>query len=142
MNPPQKIMILALVFLSLLAGCGMVNVDVRGYDGAPRYAEVDPAGVEILRAPPQGPHERLGDIYIEPKGTPSKIQIFIRLKLAASRMGADAVVLVADKAKLTEGPVADPQWWNRQLPEGSDRTIVGVAIWYPGRAPSLSKWGF
>ncbi len=48
----QRIVILALAFLPLLAGCGMVNVDPRGYDGAPRYAATDPEGVEILRAAP------------------------------------------------------------------------------------------
>ena len=130
----QRIMILALAALWVLAGCGQVIViKSQLYNGAPVYAPTDPEGVEILRSPPKGRHERLGEIYLEPSGTPSKFQIFLRLKLAASRMGANAVVLVADKAGLTEGPVAEPQWWNRELKTVDDRFIVGVAIWYPTR---------
>ena len=45
-------------------------------------------------------------------------------------MGADAVVIVADKSMLTGGPVADPKWWKGELNPGSDKDIVGVAIWY------------
>jgi hypothetical protein len=126
-----RLLILAFAFLGFLAGCGTVKVDVRQYAGIPYYVATDVEGVAILRQPPTGTCERLADIYVQPKGTPTQFQIFLRLKMAASEMGANAVVLVADKAKLTGGPVADPPWWGRQLPTESDRTIVGVAIWYP-----------
>jgi hypothetical protein len=134
LNMKKKVVILAFAFLGFFAGCGTVSVDVRGYAGAPNYTPTDTEAVKILRSAPTGKYERLGDIFVEPKGTPTQLQIFLRLKMAASNMGANAVVLVADQAKLTGGPVADPQWWGRELQPGSGRTIVGVAIWHPQSA--------
>jgi hypothetical protein len=48
---------------------------------------------------------------------------------AAAKMGADAVVIVADRTMLMGGVAMGP-WWGRQLDPVYGRVIVGVAIRY------------
>jgi len=120
------ILVLTLLFLP---GCSGVKVESKIYPGVPVYVPVSPESVEILRSPPLGPCLQLGEIRIQPQETPSQKEIWKKFKKAAAKMGANAVVLVADKSRLVGGPVAAPGWWNGELGTGSDRIIVGVAIW-------------
>ena len=121
---------LVLVLL-LLPACSGIKVESKLYPGVPTYLPISPESVEILRSPPLGPYQRMGEIHIQPQGTPSQKEILKKFKKAAAKMGADAVVLVADKSMLVGGPVAGPEWWNAELSPGSDRIIVGIAIWLP-----------
>lgn len=79
-----------LVGLSLLLGCAYVTVESRPYLGVRPYPPTDPALVEILRAAPTQPHERLGEISLVPEGNPSVTEMEARLRRAAAKMGADA----------------------------------------------------
>ena len=122
------VIILAFLFL---AGCSTVNVETKRYPEAGIYAPMPYQSVVILRTPPNDRYQRLGEIHIQPQDHPSQAEILKQFKKAAAKIGADAVVLVADPAVLTGGPVAGAEWWNRELAPGPGRTIVGVAIWYP-----------
>jgi len=122
------VLVLALL---LLSGCSGVKVESKLYPGVPVYVPVNAGSVEILRSFPLRPYQRMGEIRIQPQGTPSQKEILKKFKKAAAKMGADAVVLVADKSMLLGGPVAGPEWVNGELSTGSDRIVVGVAIWLP-----------
>jgi hypothetical protein len=127
MKHRSVILVLALL---LLAGCSTGKVESKLYPGVPLYAPINPKNVEILRSAPSRPYQQMGEIHIQPHDNPSQKEIFKKFKKAAAKMGADAVILVADKSMLTGGPVADPKWWNGELNPGSDKNIVGIAIWY------------
>jgi hypothetical protein len=144
MKPNDHPAILFLAFL-LVAGCSTAIVESKLYPGVPVYEPTNSDRVEILRSEPDRPYQKLGEIYLQPKGNPSQKEILKKLRKAAAKMGADAVILVADKGALTGGPVAGPRWWNRELSPGFDKIIVGVAIWYSEgmgeilKSPSPSK---
>ena len=126
----ERSVILILAFL-FLAGCSTVTVESERYPGVPVYEPTDLEGIEILRSEPNRPYQKLGEIYLQPNGNPSQREILKKFKKAAAKMGADAVILVADKSGLTVGPVASPEWWNPELSARSDRILIGVAIWFP-----------
>ncbi len=119
-----------LAFL-LLAGCSTVTVETRGYPGAPTYAPVPHKAVVILRDPPDQKYQRLGEIQVKPQPNSSAKEIFKSFQKAAAKIGADAVVLVADPAKKTGGAVAGPGFWKRDPASDLGDAIVGVAIWFP-----------
>jgi hypothetical protein len=129
MKPKDHPAILVLALL-LVAGCSTAVVESKLYPGVPVYEPTSSDRVQILRSDPDHPYQKLGEIYLQPKGNPSQKEILDKFRKAAAKMGADAVILVADRAALTGGPVAGPQWWNRELSPGSDKIIVGVAIWF------------
>ena len=52
---------IVLVASLLLAGCSFVNTRIQPYLGGPTYPPSDPTRIEILRAQPTRPHERLGE---------------------------------------------------------------------------------
>jgi hypothetical protein len=82
----------------LLASCATVDATVTQYVGVPRFPAVDPAKVQILRAEPMQPHDRLGeillDISLEP--APPIEDVEERLREEAARLGATAVFVVRD----------------------------------------------
>ena len=129
-----RVTTLILALCLFLAGCSKVKVETRIYPEAGVYAAMPYESVLILRSPPATRFLRLGEIYIQPQGEPSQKEILKKFRKAAGKIGADAVVVVADPAKLTGIPMAAPGWWNRELPPGSGSTIVGVAIWFPAPA--------
>ncbi len=57
--------------LTMEAGCNSVTVRSKQYLGLPSYPHTGPSSVEILQTEPQRPHERLGEIALEPQGDPS-----------------------------------------------------------------------
>ena len=118
-----------MVLVSLLAGCAYVSVQSRRYLAVPSYPPTDPASVQILRAPPTQPHERLGEISLQPEGNPSVQEMEAKLREAAAKMGAEAVVIVADRMHYMGAFVSGP-WWGREISPIYGRVIVGVAIKY------------
>ncbi len=116
--------------LLILSGC-MAKVETKRYPEAGIDAPVAYKSVAILRSPPSRAYQALGEIHLQSKDAPSQKAIFKKLKKAAAKMGADAVVLVADPAGLTQGPVANLAEWKGGLETAGARTIIGVAIWYP-----------
>jgi hypothetical protein len=120
---------LLLALLAFVAGCSWVSVQSKQYLGVPTYPPTDPAAVEILRSEPLRLNERLGEITLEPQGNPTVQEMEAKLRQAAAKMGADAVVIVADRTMLMGGVAMGP-WWGRQLNPVYGRVIVGVAIRY------------
>ena len=115
--------------LLLTGGCNTVSVSSRQDLGVPTFAPTDPATVQILRTPPMLPHIRLGEITCEPSGNPTVQAIEAKFQQAAAKMGANAVVIVADQTQIMGAYVTGP-WWGRSIQTYSGRVIVGVAIRY------------
>jgi hypothetical protein len=122
--------LLAAILLAALAnGCNTVYVSSKQYLGVPNYTPTDPASIQVMQTQPTAPHARLGEITLQPQGNPTKVDMEQKLKLAASKMGANAVVIVADQTMVFGATVMGP-WWGRTLSPDVGRVIVGVAIRY------------
>src|SRR5512139_1250910 len=89
--------LLLIVFSLWLAGCASISTRTRIYPGAPKYPPTDPLKVEILRVAPTRPHDRLGEIALDATDDPSRERIEKKLKNAAAKLGADAMVVVFDQ---------------------------------------------
>lgn len=112
--------------------CNTVSVQSKQYLGVPTYPSTDPLSVQILRQPPTTPNIRLGEITIEPQGNPTTQAMESKLQNAAAKMGANAVVIVADRTMVTGATVMGP-WWGRTVTPDMGRVIIGVAIRYTGQ---------
>jgi hypothetical protein len=127
-TPARYLTLLAAVALLLVAtGCNTVSVATRQDLGVPIYPPTDPAAVQILRAPPTAAHIRIGELTVEPQGNPTVQQIETKMQQAAAKLGANAVVIVADRTMVMGAIVTGP-WWGRTLSPETGRVIVGVAI--------------
>ncbi|MGD1146631.1 MAG: hypothetical protein ABR961_01615 [Thermoanaerobaculaceae bacterium] len=118
-----------LLAMAFLGGCTTISVSSTRYLGVPQFGPTDPNGVEILRHPPRRPHEQLGEVVLEPSGSPSVADMEQAIRVEAAKMGADAVVLVADKTRRI-GTIVDGPWWARNAHPVYGRQIVAVAIRY------------
>ena len=118
-----------ILFAGLLISCASIDSQHMQYAGATHYAPVDPVRVEILRAEPMRPHERVGEVYLDASAEPepSVNKVEEKLRTEASKMGADAVVIVYDGI-LPTGAYVSGAWWDRGTESG--RKLVGVAIKY------------
>jgi len=89
---------LAALACVLAAACASVDATVTQYVGVPRFPPAEPAAVQILRAEPMQPHERLGeillDITVDPAPPIEKVEQ--RLREEAAQLGASAVFIVRD----------------------------------------------
>ena len=122
----------AAVLLALLASAlGCVQVQSRPYIGVAAFAPTQPDTVQILRTAPTRPNLRLGEITVEPKNNTSVQTIEEKFRDAAAKMGANAVVIVADRTELM-GMQETGSWYNAQMTPITGRVIVGVAIRYTG----------
>ncbi len=124
-----------LITFSLLASCAapemtvdsFISVSVKHYLGIP-YVPTDPASIEILRSDPIYPNVRLGEVVVEPRGEPSVSKVEQKIREAASQMGANAAVIVAD-APMRMGSIKVGPQWKREIAPSSRETIA-VAIRY------------
>jgi hypothetical protein len=112
-----------------LSACSTVSVSSIGYLGVPQFAPTDPNGVEIMRREPSRPHEKLGEVYLKPSGSPSVAEMEQAIRTEAAKLGADAAVLVFDKTKRI-GTVYQGPWWARSSYAVYGRRVVAVAIHY------------
>jgi hypothetical protein len=112
-----------------LSACRTVSVSSTRYPGVPQLAPTDPATVEILRREPRRPHEKLGEVYLEPSGSAPVAEMEQAICMEAAKLGADAAVLVYDKTKRI-GAVYQGPWWARSSHAVYGRRIVAVAIHY------------
>lgn len=119
----------AAALLLPLTGCNSVDISTRQELGGPTYAPTDPATVQILRTAPTAPHVRLGELTVEPHGSPTVQEIESKMQAAGAKIGANAVVIVADKTEIMGAYVTGP-WWGRSLQTETGRVIIGVAIRY------------
>ena len=119
------------VFLAV-TGCKTVSVSSIQYVGGPVYAPSNPAQIQILRTPPTRANVRLGEVRAEPSSDSVSVQqIETKLREAAAKMGADAVVIVSDRTQVTGAYITGP-WYGRSIQQTTGRVIVGVAIKYTG----------
>lgn len=96
------------------------------YPHAPAFAPTDPARVDLLRREPRRDHVRLGEVWIRPSWHMDRFYVENTLREKAARMGADALVIVADRY-FNEGYVYS--YWHGPRPI-YERQIVGIAIRY------------
>ena len=125
---PIVLLVLCLT-LPLLTGCSSVAVRTVRFTEVPPYPPTFPDIVQVLRAAPMRPHARLGEVYVEPEGNASADAIEAGLQKGAAPLGADAVVIVADRT-LKMGALVETSWEKRDLLPTPDRVVVGVAIRY------------
>jgi hypothetical protein len=94
------------------------------YPDVPRFAPTNPAGVELLRRDPRRDHIRLGEVWIRPDPGMDRFYVEGVLREKAAVMGADALVIVADKY-FREGVVHN--YWRGRMAV-YERHIVGIAV--------------
>ena len=115
--------------LSLVTGCSSVAVRTVRFTEVPPYPPTYADIVQVLRAEPARPHARLGEVYVEPEGDASAETIEAGLQKGAAPLGADAVVIVADRTQKM-GALVETSWVKREALPTPDRVVVGVAIRY------------
>jgi hypothetical protein len=120
---------LSMLFLVTLL-LGMISCfrpyGYRFYPGTPRFAPTNPMSVDILRREPRRDHIRLGEVWIRPDHGMDRFYVEGILREKAARMGANALVIVADRF-FRDGFVNN--YW-RGPGRVYDRHIVGIAIRY------------
>ena len=120
---------LAIIGLAVLAlgaiACGR-PYGYRLYPDMPRFAPTDPGRVDLLRNEPRREHIRLGEVWIRPKPMMGRNYVEGMLRENAAAMGADALVIVADRYFRER---AYYSYW-RGPRRVTDRHIVGIAIRY------------
>lgn len=120
----------AVAGLLATTGCNTVSTSSHVYLGGTTYPPTDPAQVEILRQEPARPHVKLGEVQAQPSNSNvSNQQIEQALQKDAAKMGANAVVIVADRTEVVGAMVTGPVW-SRTVNNIPGRVIVGVAIRY------------
>jgi hypothetical protein len=124
---------LRLVVLTLsavaLPACATVDVQSTQYIGGPSYQPTDPKNVQILRTEPRAPHDRLGEVMVDASTDPPPpvVEIEQKLRQAAAKMGANAVVVVLDRVQPVAAYVTGP-YWGRSIESVSGRKVIGIAI--------------
>ena len=122
----------ALIGLMVVTGCQTVSTSSKQYLGGPNFPPTDPLQVQILRTAPTRPHVQLGQVQAEPSSdSVPKQEIEQALQREAAKMGADAVVIVADRTQIM-GTVVSGPLWARSVDTITGRVIIGVAIHYTG----------
>ncbi len=118
------------LFALLATGSGCVSVQSDEYVGMPTFAPTDADTIRVLRTPPTQPHLRLGEITVEPNNNNTSVQtIEEKFQKAAAKMGANAVVIVADRTELMGIDNSGP-WYGGAMTPVVGRVVVGVAIRY------------
>jgi hypothetical protein len=121
---------LALILAVVVAlGCSSVSTRTQPYLGVQRYPPSDPARIEILGKEPERPKDRLGEIFLDIEGSPSRDEIEAKLREAVAELGGDAAFIVHDQTRLFPVVYADP-YYGTTVSETAKRGIVAVAIKY------------
>jgi hypothetical protein len=130
----STVRVLFLVAVSAaIFGCASTNVSTIPYPNVPAFQATDPARIQVLRAEPPRAHAKLAEFIVaaaEPSGSSPSVQdVDDKLRTAAAKLGADAVVIVQDS--IQPGlPVATGTWWGRTPGTHDAREVTGVAIKY------------
>jgi hypothetical protein len=123
--------LLLVALAGMLASCTSLHATATPYVGAPHFPPSDPSRVESVRTEPARPHERLGEIMVDASTEPPPpiTEVEDKLRTEASKLGADAVVVVVDRVQPIGAYVSGP-WWGRSVDVVTGRKLVGVAIRY------------
>lgn len=129
----QSLALPTLAALVVLGACATVNVTTTQYVGAPRYPPTEPTAVQILRTEPTAPHDRLGEVMVGASTDPAPpiVEVEQKLREAAVKLGADAVVVVYDRVQPVAAYVVEP-WWGQSIESISGRRLIAVAIRFRG----------
>lgn len=130
-RPRLGLLIVAAIQACLLVSCASIDSSTTQYVGAPHSTPSDPNAVQILRAEPTKPNDRLGEIVIDASVNPSPAitEVEAKLRKEAAKIGADAVVVVYDRVQPT-GMYVTGGYWNRSVGTITGHKLVGVAIKY------------
>ena len=96
------------------------------YPRTPRFAPTHPGEVRLLRSEPRRDHIRLGEVWIRPGRYADRYWVEGVLREKAAAMGADALVIVADRN--LRGAVVYNYWYGPR--RVYRRQIVGIAVRY------------
>ncbi len=130
MKHRRLLWVIAASFVMIFVGCApTVSVQAKQYLGVPPYPPTDPMSVAILREPPARPHERIGEVTLEPDDNAPVSMIEQKLQQAAAQMGADAAVIVADRT-MRMGAIISGPWYGREISPDLQRVVIAVAIKY------------
>ena len=119
-----SILVLALVVIGTISCYHPYGY--RIYPDRPLFRPNDPAQVGLLRREPRRDHIQLGEVWIRPTWRMDRFYVESILREKAAAMGADALVIVADKY-FGDGVVFSYWHGPRRVYQ---RQIVGVAIRY------------
>jgi hypothetical protein len=112
-----------------IIACSPVSVQVVQELGTPSFSPTDPGSVEILNSQPSKPSISLGEIKAEPTQSATNADIETQLRIAAGKLGANAVVIVSDRDRLM-GAAIEGGFGDRRLSPEFERVIIAVAIRY------------
>ncbi len=112
----------------MLPGCATISVRTQPYLGVPDYPSTDPEKVEILTLEPKRSKDRLGEIFLDVEGEPTKELIEKKLRFAVAEMGGDAAFIVSDQTHIY--PVVYVDYWGSSMSQNQRRGIIAVAIKY------------
>ncbi len=130
-NKLLRCSLLTVALVAFATGCSYYDSHTITYLGSPRPAPTDPGQVKILQSPPTRPHDRLGEIVVDASldPPPDVAKVEDRFRREAAKLGADAVVVVSDRAETTGWWMTGP-YWSPSVSNMQSRIIVGVAIKY------------
>jgi len=117
------------VALLATAGCTSISVESHAYLGSPSLPPTDPSSVQILQTEPKRPYVRLGEIVVSPYGKPTLADLEQKVRAAAAKLGADAVIVEYDGSRMTGWSYVGPGW-APQAYVYYGRVIVTLAIHY------------
>jgi hypothetical protein len=128
--------------LVALTGCNTVSTSTTGYLGAPAVPPTLTEQVQVLHQWPNEAYDSLGEITAVPSnGRVKEEKIDRKLQKTGAKMGADAVVIVSDRAGMTGARISGP-FYDRNLKPDEGPVIIGVAIRFksaPSPAPPVAK---
>ncbi len=123
----MKRFVVTAALASLLCGCSTVYTRTNPYLGISNYPATKPDHVQILSAEPKNrPHDRLGEVFLDIGGSPSKKKLEKKLKAAAANLGGDAVFVVSDQTRIF--PVVYVDWWGPTFTQDARRGIIAVVV--------------
>ena len=125
----------ATVALVALTGCHTLSTSTTKYLGAPVVLPTEPEQVQILHQWPNESYDSLGEVTGIPSSSRMKAEkIDAKLQKTGAKMGADAVVIVSDRAGMTGARISGP-FYDRNLKPDEGPVIIGVAIRFKSAPP-------
>jgi hypothetical protein len=136
---PFLVVLAAVAALLALTGCNTVSTSTTGYLGAPAVPPTVAEQVQVLHQWPNEAYDSLGEITAVPSnGGVKEEKIDRKLQKTGAKMGADAVVIVSDRAGMTGTRISGP-FYDRNLKPDQGPVIIGVAIRFKSVPSPASK---